>query len=68
MSSDQEVGGEDRSEIAAVQTHQRQPGRLEASTAPASDWTAAAFRPIGSIRWRRLHRSFAVTLVVMLHF
>lgn len=47
VSSDQEAGGEDRSEIAAVQTHQRQPGRLEASTAPASDRTAAAFRPIG---------------------
>lgn len=29
-----------------MQTHQRQCGRLEASTAPASDRTAVAFRPI----------------------
>lgn len=46
VSSDKEVGGEEHSEIAPVQTHQRQRGRLEASTAPASDRTAVAFRPI----------------------
>lgn len=46
MSSDKEAGGEEHSEIAPVQTHQRQRGRLEASTAPASDRTAVAFRPI----------------------
>lgn len=46
VSSDQEAGGEEHSEIAPVQTHQRQRGRLEASTAPASDRTAVAFRPI----------------------
>lgn len=46
VSSDKEAGGEEHSEIAPVQTHQRQCGRLEGNTAPASDRTAVAFRPI----------------------